>query len=92
LNHPSEDARMLEWFSQGFYFTQLNKDTLEVFIPKFGRGDLDKTIANETFLFYYQIYYANGMWKFGAHQPNSKEMKFGEAFRQLYEHIIDKKK
>ncbi len=91
-NHPSEDARMLEWFSQGFYFVQQQNDTLEVFIPKFGRGDLDKSVAKETFLFYYQIYFSEGMWKFGAHQPSRKEMKFGEAFQQLYNHIIDKKK
>lgn len=88
LAHPSPDAKMLEWFSQGFYFSQQNKDTLEVFIPKFGRGDLDKTVAQETFLFYYQIYFANGQWQFKAHQPDSKEMNYSEALKQLIRHIL----
>jgi inner membrane protein len=91
-NCKSEDAQMLEWFSQGFYMTNMNNDTLEVFIPKFGRGDLDKTKSKETFLFYYQIYCSEGKWKFSAHQPSRKEMKFDEAFKQLYKHILASKK
>jgi inner membrane protein len=87
LAHPSPDAKMLEWFSQGFYISQQNKDTLEVFIPKFGRGDLDKSAAKETFLFYYQIYFANGQWQFKAHQPDSQEMNYSEALKQLIRHI-----
>jgi inner membrane protein len=92
LAHPSPDAKMLEWFSQGFYISQQNKDTLEVFIPKFGRGDLDKSAAKETFLFYYQIYFANGQWQFKAHQPDSQEMNYSEALKQLIRHILALKK
>ncbi len=87
MQSPSPDARMLEWFSQGFYFTQQNKDTLEVFIPKFGRGDLDKSIAEQTFLFYYKIYYAEGKWQLGAQQPSSNEMKYKEGLAQLIRKI-----
>ena len=71
---------MLEWFSQGFYFIEKNGDTLNIFIPKFGRGDMDKTKSDETFLFYYKIYFANNEWKFGAQQPSNKNMKYKEAF------------
>jgi inner membrane protein len=84
----SADARMLTWFSQGFCFTQRNNDTLEVFIPKFGRGDLDKTLAKETFIFYYKLYSKNGVWMMDAQQPSSKDMKFKEAFTQLIEKIM----
>lgn len=86
-NNPSADARMLEWFSQGFLIVQQDADTLNVFIPKFGRGDLDKTVANETFLFYYQIYFAGGKWQFSAHQPDKEKMNFAEAFSQLVRHV-----
>ena len=86
-NNPSADARMLEWFSQGFLIVQQKADTLNVFIPKFGRGDLDKTAAHETFLFHYQIYFAGGQWQFAAHQPGTDKMKLGEAFRQLVRHV-----
>lgn len=86
----SKDARMLEWFSQGFYFTQKNEDTLEVFIPKFGRGNLDETDAKKTFLFYYKIYKKGDEWIMDAQQPNSKEMNFKDAFVQLYRKIIGK--
>lgn len=86
-NCASPDAKMLTWFSQGFCFTLLNHDTLEVFIPKFGRGDLDKTEAKETFLFYYKIYNNNGEWIMDAHQPSGKEMKLKEGFAQLVRKI-----
>lgn len=83
----SADARMLTWFSQGFCFTQVNQDTLEVFIPKFGRGDLDKTAAKETFLFYYKLYKKDGKWMMDAQQPSNKEMNFSAAFAQLVKKI-----
>jgi len=83
----SDDARMLTWFSQGFTFTSLNHDTLEVFIPKFGRGDLDKTEAKETFLFYYKIFKKEGRWMMDAQQPSGKEMKLKEGFMQLIRKI-----
>ena len=78
---------MLTWFSQGYCFTLKNQDTLEVFIPKFGRGDLDKTAPKETFLFYYKLYQQNGEWIMDAHQPSNEEMKFKEAFAQLVRKI-----
>ncbi|MBK8145548.1 MAG: metal-dependent hydrolase [Bacteroidetes bacterium] len=84
----SPDASMLKWFSQGFYFAQQNKDTVEVFIPKFGRGDLDKIAAKETFIFYYKLYNKNGVWMMDAQQPSSKDMKFKEAFAQLIQKIM----
>ena len=84
----SEDARMLTWFSQGFIFSQTNHDTLEVFIPKFGRGDFDKTAAKETFLFYYKLYKKDGVWMMDAQQPSKKDMKFKEAFAQLINKIL----
>ena len=83
----SDDARMLEWFSQGFVFTMKTGDTLDVFIPKFGRGDLDKRSAKETFLFYYRLYKSNGRWTMDAHQPSSQEMKLKEGFAQLIRKI-----
>lgn len=86
-NCESPDARMLTWFSQGFSFTLLNNDTLEVFIPKFGRGDLDKTEAKETFLFYYKLFKKDGKWEMDAHQPSNEEMKFKEGFLQLIKKI-----
>lgn len=90
LNNPGEDARMLEWFSQGYYHCQQNGDTLDVFIPKFGRGNLDETDAKKTFLFYYQLYRKNGKWELNAHQPNEKEMDMKEGFKQLCRHIMAK--
>lgn len=86
-NCESKDAAMLTWFSQGYCFTLKNQDTLEVFIPKFGRGDLDKTAPKETFLFYYKLYQQNGEWIMDAHQPSNDEMKFKEAFAQLVRKI-----
>jgi inner membrane protein len=86
-NCESKDAAMLTWFSQGYCFTLKNQDTLEVFIPKFGRGDLDKTAPKQTFLFYYKLYQQNGEWIMDAHQPSNEEMKFKEAFAQLVRKI-----
>jgi inner membrane protein len=86
-NAQSKDARMLEWFSQGFYFTEKNGDTLNVFIPKFGRGDLDKTASKETFLFYYKIFFANHKWQFTAQQPSKEKMNFEAALSQLIDKI-----
>jgi len=83
----SKDARMLEWFSQGFYITEKSGDTLNVFIPKFGRGDLDKAATKETFIFYYQIYYANHQWQLKAIQPSKENMNYKAAFSQLIDKI-----
>jgi hypothetical protein len=59
---------------------------LEVFIPKFGRGDLDKT-APKRDLHYFIIncISKNGEWMMDAQQPSSEGMKFKEAFAQLVE-------
>ncbi len=86
-SNPSPDARMLEWFSQGYYICKQDQDTLNVFTVKFGRGDLDQSIPEKTFLFYYQIYYENGQWKFKSHEPSREEMKFKEGFEQLVNRI-----
>lgn len=81
--HPSVDAQMLQWFSQGFYFTEQHQDTLCVYMPKFGRGDLSASKARETFFMYYTLYYAHGRWQFGMKQPGSGEIDFREALTQL---------
>jgi inner membrane protein len=86
--HPSEDARMLQWFSQGFPVCVRSGDTLDVFIPKFGRGDLDQADLKKTFIFYYRIYPdSSGNWGFSQRQPGREEMRFGDAFRQLLRHV-----
>jgi inner membrane protein len=84
---PSPDARMLEWFSNGYVSCIQNEDTLEVFCLKFGRGDLSQQSAKKTFLFYYQIYKENDVWQFRSHEPKSQEIKMEEGFKQLVKRI-----
>lgn len=82
---PSPDARMLEWFSQGYVLCNQNKDTLEVFCLKFGRSDIATNDIHKTFIFYYQLFQENGVWKMSSHEPKNEEMDFGEAIQQLYD-------
>jgi inner membrane protein len=87
-NCPSADARMLEWFSQGYYIAQQHYDTINVFIPKFGRSDLSKFETNNTFIFYYKLYQHNGVWKMDAEQPTGKNLDFKAAIQQLTDRVL----
>lgn len=87
---PSPDARMLEWFSQGFVVVQQNKDTLEVITTKFGRGDMDKTDPKETFIFYYKLFQKDGKWMMTTQEPHFNGNDFKAAFAQLIRKIRGK--
>lgn len=82
---PSPDARMLEWFSQGYVLCNQNKDTLEVYCLKFGRGDISSTDIHKTFIFYYQLFQENGTWKMSSHEPKGEEMNMSQALKQMYD-------
>lgn len=80
----SPDINTLRWFSQGFYIAQQNQDTLEVFMPKFGRFNLDKEAAHESYVFHYKLYQQDSSWQLSASQP---DMKFGDAFSHLVKKV-----
>jgi hypothetical protein len=56
---------------------------LRVYIPKFGRNDLDKQTLDSTFLFYYYLYPSDSTWKMGMQEPNQQNVNVGEALHQL---------
>ncbi len=84
LRHPSPDAKMLLWFSQGFYFCQQKEDTLEVFIPKFGRNNFNTTSPDSSYMFHYKLFPEKNRWEMTMKEPQKGEFDVKRALKQLY--------
>jgi len=81
------------WFSDGKYFVQKeNKDTLNFFNIKWGRGDFSQTSAKEAFRFYAQLYKdKTGETTFTMVEPDFTGKDFMLYFAMLKKRIFDYK-
>lgn len=89
--HPdTADAKLLRWFSQGYSICQQDGDTLNVYCVKFGRTNMKETGLEETFIFHYKLFYANGQWQMGMEEPNEHNANMKEGFIDLVRRIQGK--
>ena len=84
-----DDIATLKWFSQGKYFVWQQNDTIKFFNIKWGRADYRYQEPEKTFLFYFQFYKENGVWKRSVVEPKL-DGKIGDAIRMIFNRIMDK--
>jgi inner membrane protein len=84
----SPDKGTLQWFSQGFYFCDREKDTLYYYLPKFGPQNLDAHSADSTYMFRYCLYHDGKTWRMDMKKPEDMPLQPKQAVSQLLRHIV----
>jgi inner membrane protein len=83
----SPDKSTLQWFSQGFYFCDREKDTLYYYLPKFGPQNLDANTADSIYMFRYCLYRDGKTWRMDMKKPEDMPLQPKQAIGQVLRHI-----
>jgi inner membrane protein len=85
------ELEVMKWFSQGQYILQRpDSNTLNMYIVKWGRSDMDKTSPQGAFIFYYELKRdSHGYYKMRAVRPDFANLDFKEALGKLWKRIVD---
>ncbi len=87
-NFESYELNTLKWFSQGHYLLeQKDSNTLNFYITKWGRMNMDEKEINKTFRFYYELKKTGNTYGVKAIRPAFKDGEFSMALNQLWQRI-----
>lgn len=87
-NFSGYELNTLKWFSQGHYLLeQKDSNTLNFYITKWGRMNMDETEINKTFRFYYELKKTGNSYVVKSIRPEFKDGEFSMALNQLWQRI-----
>jgi len=90
-NYAGYELNTLKWFSQGHYLLeQKDSNTLNFYITKWGRMNMDEKETSKTFRFYYEIKKTDNTFSVKSIRPEFKDGEFTMALNQLWNRIWHK--
>lgn len=86
-----QDLEILKWFGDPYTIAETNGDTLNMYVVKYGRTNMQESELKKTFVFHYKLYQENGIEMMGMERANEKNMNMKKSFVDLWERICGRR-